>query len=99
MENKYLLFRPKPFDKESLSSYIIRIANANCISANEIWRLLLQKNTHFSQSSRSHLLDISPNSTISLFDLVEIINSNKNILKQLTFIPVYKNFYIPENRI
>lgn len=99
MEYKYFLFRPKPFEKESLSSYLQRIADANYIYVNEIWKLLLQSNTHYPQSSRSHLLDICPNSTINLLKLAEALNFDKNIIEQLSFVPVYKNFYIHENKI
>ncbi len=70
--DRYFLFRPKPFDCETLSSYIQRVSIRNLISPDDIWRTFTKKKYTNNQNCISIKLDVNPN---SVFDLSSFENS------------------------
>lgn len=94
-----LLIRSYPTRGESLSSYLQRISKLNYISAHDLWRYIMRKESHYPQSSFSASLDICPNSFIDLDLLASMLKINKDDLEYLTFIPTFKKLGVSNVRI
>jgi hypothetical protein len=95
-----LLFRPRPIENESLSSYIQRIAVANITSPNSIFKLFLQENKKlYPKISYSCLLDIYPASTLNVKLFENMLKIERNEFKKMSFLPVFRNFSIEESKM
>lgn len=91
MESIFLR-RPKPLDGECLTSYIQRVAEANFITPNDIWRAFKIGGTRYPQVSASYLLDISPEFIFDIRKFEEMLLLKDHQLENLTFSNALKNF-------
>lgn len=88
------LRRPKPIQKENLTSYISRVAEENYVSPHELWRLLLPPKAHYPQTSISMMIDICPASTFDYIRFEEMLGIKH--IEHLTFLPVFRKIGIEE---
>lgn len=88
---------PRSSQKENLTSYISRVAEANYVTPHELWRLLLPPKAHYPQASISRMIDISPGSTFDYIRFGEMLG--KEHLEHLTFLSVFEKIGIEEVEI
>lgn len=99
MEDKLFLFRPKPIENESLTSYMQRIAKNNFTSPGEIWKLVMKKHNRYPQSSVSHLIDLYPKAILDIKRFEKMLNINDDSILKSTFISIYKKLNIEDNKM
>lgn len=90
------LIRPKPFEYESLSSYIHRIAESNYTSPHEVWRLLLSPICKYPDSSISYTIDASPDSVFNIKEFSKMLQFEEDMIYSLTFVEVLRKLGIKE---
>lgn len=86
------LKRPKPIDGECLTSYIQRVAFANFLKPNDIWRLFKVGDAKYPQVPVSYLLDISPELIFDIRRFEKMLLIDKHGLDKLTFNNIIKKF-------
>lgn len=91
MNNYILTVRLKPFEDESLSSFLYRLSIANGIPFLQLWNFFKSNYTaHYAQWNDINLLDFAPVNTIDLSRLAQSLNINVNQLNNCSFINVLK---------
>lgn len=99
MKTSILLFRPKPYNDESFTSYLTRIAYENNVSPNDLWRIIYKPNSHYPQSSFSFTLDFYPNNMITMNKLSDMLLTKEERLHTLTFANILRKFKIDEEKL
>ncbi|QIC07173.1 TniQ family protein [Brevibacillus sp. 7WMA2] len=94
MENKHLTVRLRPFEGESLSSYLRRISKANGISFLSFWNYLKTEQNHYAQYDEITLLDFCPLNIINIEKLSNTIRREPNELLSLTLYNLLQLFAV-----
>lgn len=98
IKGDYMIFlvRTKPFEFESLSSYIHRVAEDNYTTPHEVWKLFLSVNYKYPDSSISHAIDASPDSVFNIKRFSEMLQYDEDIIYALSFVEVLRKLGIHE---
>ncbi len=96
---KALLFRPRPLHGESLTSYLSRVATNNLSTPYELLNLLLPEGIKKPQYAMSSTLNVYPKSLLNLTKLESMLMIEKGRLDCLTFLPVYKKFFLEDEKV
>ncbi|MUK89314.1 hypothetical protein GMD78_13125 [Ornithinibacillus sp. L9] len=90
-----LTIRPKPFEYESLSTYVLRVAKANCLSITDIASLIYSKYEIQYFYKSKYRLDLYK--TFDITKLGEILKKSEKQLLNKTFIPLLTKLSIIYN--
>nr|WP_113758926.1 TniQ family protein [Brevibacillus laterosporus] len=81
MENNIFTVRLRPFEGESLSSYLRRISKANGINFLSFWNFLKTERNHYAQYDDITLLDFCPLNIINIEKLSNTIRRGSGSLR------------------
>lgn len=94
--------RIDPIAGESLTSYLLRVAQANCVSAYDLWTYCLHAGQCAPQSSVSWRLNVVPYTRIDLSMLSSVTGVPESYLAEMTLASVLErsvNYEIPRQRL
>lgn len=86
--NQKFTIRPKPEDGESLSGYIMRISEANCM---KFWSLMGYIGIR--SSNYAYPLDESPEKIISISNFINLLGLDEESILKMTFSNLFNQFY------
>ena len=92
MESELLTVRVKLYEDELLSSFLIRLANANGIDILKFCSSFSKSTSHYFQRGDINLLDFYPLSILDIDKLADIVNIERMRLLNSTFIKITTKF-------
>ncbi|MDC3414768.1 TniQ family protein [Terrihalobacillus insolitus] len=92
IKNKFTI-RPRLFEGESVTSYLVRVAHANQISFSELWKIVKKGDKYSVNRYYANKFDLYPNDLIDIKLLSKLLNMPNKILESHTFEPFISLFY------
>ncbi|MBD0383871.1 TniQ family protein [Paenibacillus sedimenti] len=93
MNHRVFTVRVKPYQDESLSSYLYRLASFNGTKMLQLWNSLKVNYTaHYAQWNDINLIDSAPINTINVKRLSEYVNVSEGVLLDCTLYNVQRLF-------
>lgn len=92
LRNKLLTVRVRPRENELLSSFLIRMANANGLDVLKFCSSFSKKSLYYLQKDDIDLLDFYPLNILDIDKLAEISNIEGTLLLNNTFIKITEKF-------
>ncbi|GED34123.1 TniQ family protein [Brevibacillus centrosporus] len=94
MHNSIFTVRLRPFDGESLSSFLRRISKANGMNFLSFWNNLKTERNHYAQNDDVTLLDFCPLNVINIEKLSKGIRMDPGELLSLTLYNLLQSFVV-----
>ncbi len=89
--------RIKPYEGESLSSFMLRFSKANGIKFLTLWNMIKKNATKYAQMSHIHLLNFTPINIIDYSKLATATGLNEADIFNLTLYNLLKKFSVNDN--
>lgn len=94
---KRFTIRIKPFEGESLSSFMLRFSKENGVKFLTFWNMVRKSNSNYAQMSQLYLLNFTPLNILDYSKLVVATGLNETEIFNMTLYNILKKFSINDN--